>query len=307
MIGLNALISLANFVPWSFIFLFVHCFGIRLYDIRNRDDCQRIQKRIGKTSTIMADGGKGCGYAVGYWYILSLSMVVSNDGNTYSCYMIATEDSFKALTAEHMETTAQDPICFKDSGSTTTISIAERMGSYYNVYFRKRQLKTAFQPRPSQKGVIETIIKQYETTNHVVVMLHGPPGTGKSMIGILLAEALKATYCNSLKPWEPADSIGYLYGEIEPTKECPLIIAFDEIDGPLVKIHSGAVERHKNLPISICDKQSWNKMMDEIQRGMYPNMILIMTTNKSPEFIRELDPSYIREGRVDIISEIAAL
>jgi hypothetical protein len=41
-------------------------------------------------------------------------------------------------------------------------------------------------------------------------------------------------------------------------------------------------------------------MLDEIHIGMYPHMILLLTSNKSPEFIRELDPSYIREGRVDL-------
>jgi hypothetical protein len=34
---------------------------------------------------------------------------------------------------------------------------------------------------------------------------------------------------------------------------------------------------------------------------MYPYLILILTTNKKPEFFKELDPSYIREGRVNLI------
>ena len=45
-------------------------------------------------------------------------------------------------------------------------------------------------------------------------------------------------------------------------------------------------------------------MLDEIQRGLYPHLIIIMTTNKNPEFINNLDPSYLREGRVDIICEL---
>ena len=38
---------------------------------------------------------------------------------------------------------------------------------------------------------------------------------------------------------------------------------------------------------------------------MYPNTILLLTSNRGPEFVRALDPSYIREGRVDLILELA--
>jgi len=97
--------------------------------------------------------------------------------------------------------------------------------------------------------------------------------------------------------------VAALYSEVEPTAEQPLIIAFDEFDDPLVKIHAG-IPPHKSLPISIHDKPSWNHMLDEIQRGMYPHLLVILTSNKTPEFIREIDPSYIREGRVDLICEV---
>jgi hypothetical protein len=38
---------------------------------------------------------------------------------------------------------------------------------------------------------------------------------------------------------------------------------------------------------------------DKIDRGMYPHLIFIMTTNQDPTFITDLDPAYIRPGRVD--------
>jgi hypothetical protein len=46
-------------------------------------------------------------------------------------------------------------------------------------------------------------------------------------------------------------------------------------------------------------------MLDEIQRGMYPHLIMLLTSNKGPEFIQSLDPSYIRKGRVDITVELS--
>ena len=47
-------------------------------------------------------------------------------------------------------------------------------------------------------------------------------------------------------------------------------------------------------------------MFDQIDRGVYPFLIVVLTTNKTPEFIRSLDPSYIREGRVNLICEVAS-
>jgi hypothetical protein len=44
--------------------------------------------------------------------------------------------------------------------------------------------------------------------------------------------------------------------------------------------------------------------LDSIQRGMYPNIILILTSNRAPEYIHSLDPSYIRKGRVDLTFEM---
>jgi hypothetical protein len=58
------------------------------------------------------------------------------------------------------------------------------------------------------------------------------------------------------------------------------------------------------VPIIVPDKSGWNNMLDTIQRGMYPNLILIMTSNRGPEFINSLDPSYIRKGRVDLTFEM---
>jgi hypothetical protein len=37
---------------------------------------------------------------------------------------------------------------------------------------------------------------------------------------------------------------------------------------------------------------------------MYPNIILIITSNRGPKFIESLDPSYIRKGRVDVTFEM---
>ena len=45
-------------------------------------------------------------------------------------------------------------------------------------------------------------------------------------------------------------------------------------------------------------------MFDEIQKGLYPNLIVIMTTNKNPEYFNKLDSSYLAPHRVDKIYEL---
>ena len=48
----------------------------------------------------------------------------------------------------------------------------------------------------------------------------------------------------------------------------------------------------------------WNNFMDKIDRGHFPYLILMMTTNRTPEWFDALDPAYMRAGRVNMKLEI---
>ena len=60
---------------------------------------------------------------------------------------------------------------------------------------------------------------------------------------------------------------------------------------------------HKKYNKEIADKTSWNCFMDKIGYGMFPNVIILMTSNKTHREISKADTSYLREGRVNIIRE----
>jgi hypothetical protein len=281
-------------LPWTFIFLLTQRFGIRLYTLTDSEECKRIQKRIGAWSTHITDNDKGYGYSIGYWYILNISVT----DNNYNIWVIATETSYKSLVNVPESNTS---MLLMSEFKKTDITIYERTGSLANPWYRKRTLKiNTMEPRPNQDVVMQQIKEHYARNAHTVVYLHGPPGTGKSVIGILLANMYKSSYCNTLKPWQPGDNISSLYSDIEPTAESPLILVFDEFDRPLQQIHSG-IPSHPKLPIQMGNKTGWNQLLDEIHIGVYPNLILLLTSNVSPDFIKEMDPSYIREGRVDLI------
>jgi hypothetical protein len=294
------LINFINYIPFTFIFLITQIFGIRLYYIKKSEECNRIQNRI-KFSSHTTDGGKGYGYSYGYWYLLHIS-----GEESIVIYMIATADSYKAMIEENKQ---EDLSLFEqgwnppENCEESKVTVFDRTGNYGNVWFRQRTRDTKDVPMGQQAIIVNSIIDDYMKRRHTVAFIHGKPGTGKSMIGILIANRFSSSFCNTIHPWQPGDTIGTLVSEVEPTAQKPLIIVFDEVDLTIIKIHKG-ITQHKNVPTAVSDKSGWNHMLDSIQRGMYPNIILIMTSNRGPEFINSLDSSYIRKGRVDKIFEM---
>jgi len=77
-------------------------------------------------------------------------------------------------------------------------------------------------------------------------------------------------------------------------------VALDEVDEALVAIKAGSILPHKNIPISVASKPAWNRLFDDIDRGLYPNLIVLMTSNRPMSFIDELDPSFMRGARVPL-------
>ena len=95
-------------------------------------------------------------------------------------------------------------------------------------------------------------------------------------------------------------NIGYDY----IVKNLPEIntFIFQDVDIILDKIHNNRTIQHKNIPIQILDKTSWNRFFDDINLGLYPYTIVILTSNIHPDILKQsYDPSYIRDGRVHLI------
>jgi hypothetical protein len=295
--------TLLNYIPWSSIFLFTRYIGINLYVLKRKEECQAIQKRLNGTCSHIMDDGKGYGYAIGRWYIASISITSAGLGDEYLIWIIATKSSFHSLTNEEVKLqTDYTPLTTKLPD--TQLTIVSRAGSLFHVYYKQRVISIELSPIGEQKTIIDSIVVEYTKKKHLVVLLHGDVGTGKSMIGFLVAKEVGGYYCNTAKFWEPGDTTNALFCDIEVTEAKPLIICFDEVDTTIHMIHKG-IERHKSLSIQLQGKTQWNTFLDEIQMGLYPNIILILTTNKSPETIgNETDPSYLRNGRVDLIREM---
>jgi len=305
--------TLIGMIPWSMIFLITKRFGIKYYSLSDSDICMRIMKRLKDNTSEVGNDEKGTGYSIGYWYLVHIS---SKYRDEIEIWMIATDASYKNLTQEVDEEEPNIPVNDQVTTSTTdkppvptksgkTIDIYNRFGSYSNLWYRKRPIKNFdYQPRPDQAILMKQIQELYATKKAVTIFLHGPPCTGKSIMGLLLADAYGSSYCNAFAPWEPGDTLGCLMDEVEPTKDKPLIIVWEEIDIQLALIHQG-IEPHKNIPILVRNKSLWNTLLDKIQLGIYPNIILLLTSNMDVKRINQtLDESYLRKGRMDIIASL---
>jgi hypothetical protein len=181
------------------------------------------------------------------------------------------------------------------------LTILSRNGNYNHLFYIKRKhLIKQLVARSNQKNILGKIKDHYKKNLCTTVFIHGSPNSGKSSIGLLLAMELKASFCNSFNPTEPGDQLSMLYNRADPSEKNPFIVVIDEADVMLEKIHSCSIAPHKNIPILIRDKPGWNLFFDNINLGIYPYMILIMTSNKPDTYINEMDSCYLRSGRVDL-------
>ena len=314
---LGWLATLWTAIPWIALLMAAPmATGMRLYTISNKEDCIRVQKRLTRSSHV-ADGGKRLGYSVGRGYFLNIAVEASDYGDKYTCWMLATEAAFLALTGEVEATSIPSTAAATSTSTAVTtaetveapptasnkVVVFDRQGSFYCTYFKRKEIRIrsllTVVPRPEQVAIMDAIVAHHRDHDRAVAFISGPPGTGKSMLGLFLAARLGFAYCNSLVPWQPGDTLRALHAEMAE-KDSGLVVALDEVDEALVAIKSGTIPHHKNIPISVSSKPGWNRLFDDIDRGLYPNLIVLMTSNRPAAFVDGLDPSFLRSARVPL-------
>jgi hypothetical protein len=183
----------------------------------------------------------------------------------------------------------------------TDIERYDREGNYFRLYYTPRKILFVNDPteiqRYSQENIVSRIIEFYNTKKRCTAFIHGLPGSGKTTIAYLLATELNGTLCKTFNPIEPGDTLSNLIDRVKPNKMKPLIILMDEINTTIRKIHNQSIDPHKDIPIPVFDKTTFNGFLDDMKYNPY--IILLLTSNESKEAIDLLDKSYIREGRVN--------
>jgi hypothetical protein len=212
------------------------------------------------------------------------------------------EDNVKEDNVKQDKEVNQDK---ENNNPTALVEYWYRSGSYWDITYKKRFLCINIIPNKKQREVCKRIIESYEINGKCTSFISGQPGSGKSSLLRILGVHFKSCICKQLRITDPNDSIEVLYNYVEPTKKKPLIILFDEIDTMIDKVHNNKISPHKQMPIEVFDKTSYNTFFDDINDNMYPYVILLLTSNKTKEIIdTEFEGCYLREGRVDEYFEI---
>lgn len=160
----------------------------------------------------------------------------------------------------------------------------------------------------SQTSIVDEIVKSYKyALEHYSVipnyaaLIIGPPGTGKSCCGRLIASRLKCNLVLGFNPTTPGHRLLYIIDRFKPNRDKPLVILIEEFDKILNSIMDGSfnsVGIDTKIPVS--NKSELSEMLDLINDTPY--LICILTSNALSEFWKKDDLLFAtRPGRVGSI------
>jgi hypothetical protein len=269
---------------WSLVSLPLLGYYI-LHRVTNSSTIDTILSKI-KRGTYKTNG-ECRGWFVGKYYI----GYIQDNEQQRILYIYCTETQYEKLTYK--------PVSIKSGTPIASFEIYERDGKYQYFYYTPRKLTLAsLTPREDQSAIINAIIDLFKEKDHLVALINGNPGTGKSALGIFLSLKLKGSLCNTWNPTDPGDTLSKIYNTANPTQEKPLILVLEEFDVLIHKVHKNIVREHNEISTPVYNKTTWNIMFDKFDIGYYPHTILLLITNEDPSSIDVLDPSYLRKGRV---------
>ena len=179
-----------------------------------------------------------------------------------------------------------------------------RGGNYEYFFYTSRKVIIDKEYTQEQRVISNSITENFKRKGFLTCFIYGKPGSGKTMLSYLLAKSLSACFCDSFNPTEPGESLANLYSKIAPTNDEPLIILLDEVDNIIQNVYENRILKHKKYPIQISDKPSWNLFFDKIDMGLYPNLIVILCSNRTKRELDNLDVSYLRKGRLHVTFEL---
>lgn len=282
-----------NFSPEYLFYFIYYFFKIKKYIITGDKELtnsimKKLINHIYYTEVSYINGrNQPCGFFIGkqyYGYIEikeDTTIIIHTKENTYHSLMEQEDKEPNKLSFE----TKHKP----------KIDVYIRKGTYRNLYYNSIRLDLShIQPIGDQQHVIDSIKTHYTKNERASIFIHGVSGAGKSTIGYLLAKELNANYCHTFNPTDPGDYLSNLMVDIRSDNE-PVVIVIEEIDVLIKKINKG-IEKNDEIPIEIHNKTTWNNFMDDL---IFYKIIIIFTSNTSKEELDKIDPSYLRQGRID--------
>jgi len=302
--GLNYISTIIGIIPT----LILKYFGYGYFVIKNdpnkiNEIIKILEKATTSTITIYEYGKiKPTGMFIGWKYCGMYSDNTGRDPER-ELYLYTTYKLFKLLVDTDQENTNYNLNYTNLDGieihnnEISNIIIFERTGVYYNFFYEKRIFNMSkYSPTMGQQNIIDSIKAIYTKEKRASIFISGNPGSGKSMIGFLLAKELNGILCRTFNPTDPGDTMIKLVRDTEQSHTQPLVLVIDEVNILLRKVTDG-IAPHKNIPILVNDKITFNRFMDDMM--FYENIILILTSNEPKKSMDDIDESYLRKGRID--------
>jgi hypothetical protein len=217
----------------------------------------------------------------------------SNDNTRKELYILLHSRDYTVICLTKLEKTIEE----KEDASVTVWS---RKGNYWYIEYEKRSIEIELVGNEKQQKIIDEIEKYYNEYERGTFFISGDPGEGKSTMLRLLGKHFKANICKKMRLTEPGDTMDLLYNAVGPSKEAPIIVLFDEIDYTIKAVNNNDIVFHKHIPIEIYNTNTYNTFFDDVNDGLYPYLIVLLTSNKTKKEIDEMThPCYLRKGRVN--------
>jgi hypothetical protein len=298
------LFSLLTSLQFFFVVPLVigHIFRIQGYKVTDQSECNTLIKRLEIKHSSLVQNEKPFGFFYGKWFVGYMNSHETQNNHSQVMYLIMRRSCF-----ENLKKCNENEIDNKGERiDQKIIKIRERRGNPWWWEYTERQYNaTKFlhkEARDYQNDVINDILTiiNGKSSKSGTFFVYGEPGTGKSLLTLLLAKKIGAYYCDTWKPTDPGDTLSQVYSTIAPDEEMPLVLVLEECDKIMFDILDGKIVQHKNVLIQIREKSDWNGMLDKItDLGFYPHLILILTSNILLDKINERDKSLLRTGRID--------
>ena len=305
--------SLITTIPilYTFPMILAHFFKIQGYKITDQSDCNQLINKLKIRRSVFYQNGRPFGAFYGKWYIGYIYSNETQQGSQGQIMYIVMKrttyesttgkSSLNGVTANESNTEKNEP-----KPEHKIIDIRERRGNpWWWEYSDRKYDATKFlkrEPRKYQQDIIDDILSviKNKSSNSGTFFIYGEPGTGKSLLTLLLAKQIGAYYCDTWKPTDPGDNLSKVYSTISPDDNKQLVLVLEECDKMIMAVLEGNVKPHLYIPIPMMDKSDWNSTLDKVtDLGFYPNLILILTSNISRDDIHKKDASMLRDGRID--------
>lgn len=296
--------EITEFLQPLFLYLAWYLFDICCYTITSTTTCNIINHKCKTDWSLEKDeDNRPCGLIVHRHY--PPKYIIYRPRYDATMYVYTTRRYFTQTL------NICNSVATKDTNESKTGDDTDELGGMITIYFRKGdQGYSGYRTRTvaipnyrmtfCQVTMYHEIQQFYKTNKFAKVLISGPMHSGKTCFAYLLARELRTSLVTTFNPTEPSDSLDNLYHTVDHSSHSPLIILLDEVDTMFDTIVRG-IPRHKKYLIQVRTKQHWNIMMDQIELGIYPHIILIMTTNKSKDELgTKYDTSLTRPGRVNL-------